>query len=261
MSKQLVEISHPDVESTGHVPASALPRVKEQGWKVVGDEPVVFCKFPTTIRGPGEPIELPPASTEVDYEAELVVVIGREGRHIPREAAMQHVAHRDPEDQQRDRRDLLGRDEQETERRLETHADEQPERDEQDPEAEEHLRQQLQAIAPRGDATERPRARHQHQRADQERERHQLDADSLEKEHLGDVLHRDVDPAEQEESAGAPSECSRLAGLDTELSKHGEAGTIAFRVNLSQAAGLASSAAHAAVAGRRPFDERVIACA
>lgn len=40
MSKQLVEISHPDIESTGRVPASALPRVKAQGWKVVGDEPV-----------------------------------------------------------------------------------------------------------------------------------------------------------------------------------------------------------------------------
>lgn len=63
----------------------------ETGAKV-GDEPVVFCKFPTAIRGPGQPIELPPASTEVDYEAELVVVIGREGRHISREAAMQHVA-------------------------------------------------------------------------------------------------------------------------------------------------------------------------
>lgn len=58
----------------------------------VGDEPVVFCKFPTAIRGPGDAIELPAASSEVDYEAELVVVIGREGRHIPLEEAMQHVA-------------------------------------------------------------------------------------------------------------------------------------------------------------------------
>jgi 2-keto-4-pentenoate hydratase/2-oxohepta-3-ene-1,7-dioic acid hydratase in catechol pathway len=58
----------------------------------VGAEPVVFCKFPTTIRGPGEPIVLPAASSEVDYEAELVVVIGREGRHIARNAAMDYVA-------------------------------------------------------------------------------------------------------------------------------------------------------------------------
>ena len=41
-----------------------------------GDEPVIFCKFPTTLRGPEAPIELPPESNEVDYEAELVVVIG-----------------------------------------------------------------------------------------------------------------------------------------------------------------------------------------
>ena len=42
----------------------------------VGDEPVVFNKFPTCLRGPDDQIELPPESSEVDYEAELVVVIG-----------------------------------------------------------------------------------------------------------------------------------------------------------------------------------------
>lgn len=53
-----------------------------------GDEPVIFCKFPTTLRGPEAPIELPPESNEVDYEAELVVVIRararRESRRRPR---------------------------------------------------------------------------------------------------------------------------------------------------------------------------------
>lgn len=63
----------------------------ETGAKV-GEEPVVFCKFATAIRGPGDPIELPDASREVDYEAELVVVIGRRGRDIPRGRAMDFVA-------------------------------------------------------------------------------------------------------------------------------------------------------------------------
>lgn len=54
-------------------------------------EPVVFCKFPTAVVGPGEPIRLPPISQQVDYEAELVVVIGREGRRIAPEQAMDHV--------------------------------------------------------------------------------------------------------------------------------------------------------------------------
>lgn len=54
-------------------------------------EPVVFNKFPTALRGHMEPIELPSISSKVDYEAELVVVIGRGGRNIAREAAMEHV--------------------------------------------------------------------------------------------------------------------------------------------------------------------------
>lgn len=58
----------------------------------VGDEPVIFNKLPTCLRGPEAPIELPPESTEVDYEAELVVVIGKTARRVSREAAREHVA-------------------------------------------------------------------------------------------------------------------------------------------------------------------------
>lgn len=56
------------------------------------DEPVLFNKFPTALRGHGEPIVLPRVSHEVDYEAELVVVIGQGGRHITRDRALEHVA-------------------------------------------------------------------------------------------------------------------------------------------------------------------------
>jgi 2-keto-4-pentenoate hydratase/2-oxohepta-3-ene-1,7-dioic acid hydratase in catechol pathway len=55
------------------------------------EEPVIFCKFSTAVRGPADPIVLPRASREVDYEAELAVVIGRGGRHIPRDQALAHV--------------------------------------------------------------------------------------------------------------------------------------------------------------------------
>ncbi len=58
----------------------------------VPEEPVVFNKFPTALRGHMEPIELPSVSSQVDYEAELVAVIGRGGRNIPRATAMEHVA-------------------------------------------------------------------------------------------------------------------------------------------------------------------------
>jgi 2-keto-4-pentenoate hydratase/2-oxohepta-3-ene-1,7-dioic acid hydratase in catechol pathway len=55
------------------------------------DEPVLFSKYPTALIGHGAPILLPKVSHEVDYEAELVVIVGRGGRHIPRERALQHV--------------------------------------------------------------------------------------------------------------------------------------------------------------------------
>ncbi len=55
-------------------------------------EPVVFCKFPTAVRAHGQPIILPRVSPEVDYEGELVAVIGRAGKNIARENALDHVA-------------------------------------------------------------------------------------------------------------------------------------------------------------------------
>jgi 2-keto-4-pentenoate hydratase/2-oxohepta-3-ene-1,7-dioic acid hydratase in catechol pathway len=55
-------------------------------------EPLLFAKLPTALIGPGEPIVLPPEDDHVDSEAELAVVIGRAGRRIAREAALDHVA-------------------------------------------------------------------------------------------------------------------------------------------------------------------------
>ena len=48
-------------------------------------EPVLFSKYPSALIGHRGSIVLPRVSREVDYEAELVVVIGQAGRHIPRE--------------------------------------------------------------------------------------------------------------------------------------------------------------------------------
>ncbi len=55
-------------------------------------EPIVFSKFATAINNPGAPIVLPRVSTKVDYEAELVVVLGKGGKNIPAASAMAHVA-------------------------------------------------------------------------------------------------------------------------------------------------------------------------
>lgn len=63
---------------------------REMGGEPV-DLPVVFNKFPSAINSPGGNIELPDISEQVDFEAELVVVIGKPGRNIPRAEAMDHV--------------------------------------------------------------------------------------------------------------------------------------------------------------------------
>ena len=54
-----------------------------EGGKAIPTEPVLFGKFPNTLIATGEPIQLPKVSQKVDYEAELVIVIGKKGRNIP----------------------------------------------------------------------------------------------------------------------------------------------------------------------------------
>ena len=54
--------------------------------------PVLFAKWASTLTAAGAPIALPGESTQVDFEAELAVVIGRRGRRIPRAEALSHVA-------------------------------------------------------------------------------------------------------------------------------------------------------------------------
>ena len=53
--------------------------------------PSLFVRNPSSVVGSGQPIEKPKVSDQFDYEGELVLVIGREGRHIPREQAFQHI--------------------------------------------------------------------------------------------------------------------------------------------------------------------------
>lgn len=55
-------------------------------------EPVLFSKYPTALIGHGEAIVLPPVSQEVDYEAELVIVIGKRGRPRTADEARAYIA-------------------------------------------------------------------------------------------------------------------------------------------------------------------------
>jgi acylpyruvate hydrolase len=66
---------------------------EETGSKIP-EKPIVFSKMATAIIGPGDPIMMPRPqySNEIDYEAEFTVVIGKQGKHIPREQALDYVA-------------------------------------------------------------------------------------------------------------------------------------------------------------------------
>ncbi len=57
----------------------------------VPDEPLVFVKHATSVSGPFDPIPRPQFVSDLDYEAELAVVIGRGGRDIAEASAHQHV--------------------------------------------------------------------------------------------------------------------------------------------------------------------------
>jgi 2-keto-4-pentenoate hydratase/2-oxohepta-3-ene-1,7-dioic acid hydratase in catechol pathway len=72
-------------ELAGTVFRDSLP--KEDAW------PIVFGKLPECVIGPFDAVRLPGAavSTQIDYESELAVVIGKAGRDISRSRAMEHV--------------------------------------------------------------------------------------------------------------------------------------------------------------------------
>src|SRR5205807_557102 len=60
---------------------------EEQGTELPG-APLLFAKWPNALIGPGEPIVIPRVSKQVDYEAELAVVIGERVRRVSEENAL-----------------------------------------------------------------------------------------------------------------------------------------------------------------------------
>lgn len=56
------------------------------------DKPSVFVRFPSSFTGHEQPLVRPPESPQLDYEGEIVAVIGAGGRRIKREDARHHIA-------------------------------------------------------------------------------------------------------------------------------------------------------------------------
>lgn len=67
-----------------------IEHAREQGVDVP-EIPLLFLKPPSAVIGTGEAIEIPPQSQLVEHEAELAVVIGREGRWIQMEDANKYI--------------------------------------------------------------------------------------------------------------------------------------------------------------------------
>ena len=68
---------------TDHAIESNLP---------IPTEPVLFMKATSAIVGPNDDVEIPRASQKVDWEVELGVVIGKPGKYVAKEQALEHVA-------------------------------------------------------------------------------------------------------------------------------------------------------------------------
>ncbi len=64
----------------------------EESQMQTSHSPVLFNKYNNTVCGPGTVIDLPEDAWQMDYEAELVLVIGKTGSHISEERALGYVA-------------------------------------------------------------------------------------------------------------------------------------------------------------------------
>lgn len=65
--------------------------VNVAGRPVSSDRPVVFAKFPSSLIPDGEDIVLPPDASNVHFEGELVLIVGKTAKHVSVEEAPEHV--------------------------------------------------------------------------------------------------------------------------------------------------------------------------
>jgi 2-keto-4-pentenoate hydratase/2-oxohepta-3-ene-1,7-dioic acid hydratase in catechol pathway len=85
----MLEAPSPRPRQVFAVGLNYAPHVDEAGF-VLPDSPVVFTKFASCICGPYSDLELP--SGNVDWEIELVAVVGRPAYRVPRSQAWRHIA-------------------------------------------------------------------------------------------------------------------------------------------------------------------------
>ena len=87
-------VYHPPVWNPGKIVCVGLnyaDHAAESGLKKP-DYPVLFLRVATTLVGHGQPLLVPSCSEQLDYEAEMVVVIGRKGRNIAARSCLDYIA-------------------------------------------------------------------------------------------------------------------------------------------------------------------------
>ena len=86
---------HPPIPRPGKIIAIGLnyrDHQIESGVKQTPTAPVIFAKFSSSIAAAEDAIVIPPGDPQVDYEAEMAVVIGKRGKAIPEVKALEYVA-------------------------------------------------------------------------------------------------------------------------------------------------------------------------
>lgn len=98
-ARSLVPLSNvqllPPIPRPGKIVAVGLnyrDHAMESGAKQPPSIPILFAKFPNSITGPEDSIVLPVGNPQVDWEAELAVVIGQRGKAIPAAKAYDYIA-------------------------------------------------------------------------------------------------------------------------------------------------------------------------
>lgn len=83
----------PSVPSPGKIVCVGLNYRKhaEESGMPIPDYPILFNKFNNAVAAHGETIELPQEAAQVDYEAELVIVIGKTAKRIAKEEAGDYI--------------------------------------------------------------------------------------------------------------------------------------------------------------------------
>ncbi len=90
-------VHHPPVWNPGKIVCVGLnyrehAAEAETEFKQVDEYPSLFLRVATTLVGHEQPIVVPRCSGDLDYEAEMVAVIGRRARYVPRDKALACVA-------------------------------------------------------------------------------------------------------------------------------------------------------------------------